>query len=496
MTLTTNQKLYVGLGVLVAAVFGGTVLKLSSPPEDPKQVGAGPSGAGGAAQPVGELLRYDIAHIYYNPADEKAVRREYPGYFERGEYLVPFWFCNPNPEPVRMSFQHTSCGACSFAEIAAVPTPKIDAATPEPFVALLGGSCPPLLDVAEHAERQRLVAAVPAGDWQRIRAQNSNNPATAGLKEVVEFPPGTPDQPRWGVIRLNIKVNESKTLEATIGLVKGNMTTPSPVMFRASVMLAEMCEVFPPKVAFGDIPDGSPPVSETVYFYSATRSPIGSGPAYLPPPVAAAAKNDPFLTFSAPQPMTAAECQELAARLSTPPGGKKEGGPPPARVTGGYKLRVTLSRTAPDPQNPGKTREIDIGPSDRQVNIAPAEGAVERVPQVLVSCRTLGPVWADGGAVELDTFQTKAGIEKTVKLVAERAGLELEPANELNDPDYVRILPLPAPQAFGAKITWAMKVKVDPGVGGGRIRPGSTVALRIKSTGQIIRIPVTGNGQS
>lgn len=495
MTLTTNQKLYVGLGVLVAAVFGVTVLKLSSPPEDGKKDGPGPSGSG-ETKPVGELLRYDLAHIYYNPADEKAVRREYPGYFERGEYLVPFWFCNPNPDPVKMSFLHTSCGACSFAEIAAVPAPNIDATSPEPFVALLGGSCPHAVDVAEHAERQRMVAAVPAADWQRIKAQNSLNPATVGLKEVVEFPPGAPDRPTWGVIRLNIKVNESKTLEATIGLQKPNMPMPAPVVFRASVMLAEMCDVYPPKVAFGDIPDGSPPVSETLYFYSATRRPTGRGETYLPPPVAAGAKNDPFLTFAPPEPMTDAECQELAARLSTPAGAKKEGGPPPARVTGGYKMRMTFTRTAPDPAAPGKTREVDIGPSERQISIAPKEGSPEKVPQVVVTLKTLGPVWADGGTVELGTFLTKNGVEKTVHLMAERAGLELEPMNELNDPNYVRILPLPAPQTLGTKITWAMRVKVDPGVGGGRIKPGSTVALRIKSTGQIVRIPVTGNGQS
>ncbi len=493
--MTTNQKLYVGLGVLVAAVFGGTVLKLSSPPEDSKQVGAGPGS--GETQPVGELLRYDIAQIFYNPADEKAVRREYPGYFERGEYLVPFWFCNPNPEPVTITFPQTSCSACSFVEIAAMPAPQIDATTPEPFVALLGGSCPYQVDVAEHAERQRMIAAVPAANWQRVKAQYPPNPATAGLKDAVEFPPGTPDKPTWGVIRLNIKVDVSKTLEATIGLKKANMTTPAPVVFKATVMMVEMCDVYPSRVAFGDIPDGAPPVSETLYFYSSTRSPTGTGAAHLPPPVAAVAKNDPFLTFADPVPMTAAECQELAARLSTPVGGKKEGGgPPPARVTGGYKLRMTLSRTAPDPNAAGKTREIDIGPSERQVNIAPKEGTVEHVPQVVVTAKTLGAVSADGGTIDLGTFLTKTGVEKSVRLMSDRAGLELEPANELNEPDYVRILPLPAPQTAGTKTTWQMKVKVDPDVGGGRIRPGGTVALRIKSTGQIVRIPITGNGQS
>ena len=136
--MSTNVKIYIGLAVLAVIVFGATVIRMGVP-DDVKPT----SVSGNEATPtdaVGELLRADVEYIYYDPTSDKAVYRDYPEFFEKNEHPVPLWFSNPNPVPVKLKFIHTSCGACSFADVAVVPTPKIDpTASPDPFGAVVGG---------------------------------------------------------------------------------------------------------------------------------------------------------------------------------------------------------------------------------------------------------------------------------------------------------------------------------------------------------------------
>jgi hypothetical protein len=486
VVMTVNQKLYLGLGTAAVAVFLGTVI-MRAAPDDPnanRKQSHDPSDP----QAVGELLRYDYSHIYYDPTSDRAVYREYPGWYERNSYKVPLWFNNPNPVAVTMSFLNTSCTACSFAEIAAVPAPKVDGtAEPAPFGAVFGGTAPLGLDYAEHLERKRLIEQIPEDKWQRIVAQNGVPPA-GDHKAMVDFPPGTSEKPTWGVIRLNIKVNESKTLEATIGLKKPSMPEPVPVVFKATVGLTQLCDVYPPSITFGDLPETFTSVSETVFYYSSTRTLDGPPEQQLPKPLVSGLKGDPFLTSSAPEPMTDAERAFLADHLRVV---QKV----PVRVSSGYKVKLTLSRTAPDPMDPSKTREIDIGPADRTVSIAPESGTVDKVPQVLVKSNTIGVVSVEGGVIDLKTFQTREGVDKKVRLYTDREGLELEAAPEKSEPQYLGV-ELSEPEKRNSRTYWTLRVKVAPNTGGGRLKPGDTVAVRIKGTGQLIRIPVTGNGQS
>ena len=205
--MSSNTKIYIGLGALAVAIFLGTII-MRIAPEEVKSPQSGDPTSSADSRTVGELLRYDYSEIFYDPTSERAAFREYPGYFERNDYKVPLWFSNPNPVPVTMTFLNTSCGACSFAEIADVPTPKVDSTVePAPFGSVFGGSAPLGLDYAEHLERKRLYEQIPPEKWQRIVAQNSTIPV-GDPKASADFPAGSPDNPRWGVIRLNIKVNE------------------------------------------------------------------------------------------------------------------------------------------------------------------------------------------------------------------------------------------------------------------------------------------------
>lgn len=492
--MSTNAKIYLAVGVLLAAVFGVTVIGRSVPVDSP---GGGPAPTGGTPgdEPTGELLRYKFDLIEFNPTSDKAVFREYPGYFERNDHLVPFWFCNPNPVPVRMTFLDTSCSACSFAEIAVAPTPQVDAdADAEPFGAVAGGvvgrtpvtSTDPVpfgLDALQHRERTRLYQQIPADKWQRVVARDKGT--------VVEFPAAAaPDKPTWGVIRLNIKVNESKVLRATIGLQKPDMTLPVPVEFKAAVVLAPLCDVFPGQITFPDLGEKSPPLTDAIYYFSYTRPTDGEVAERLPPPLVPSAKGDPFLTFGEPVPLTADERAALADALFA---ARKV----PHRVVGGYRIPVVLKRFAEDPDRGNKTREIDLGPAERTVAIAPKSGLVDVVPKVVIRSHAVGAVALDRAAgIDFGQYRTADGVPvKTVKLVADRPGLELEPVQELCDPPYLTIQAVSPPKTDGDRTTWTLQLKIPPG-NGGRLKPGSVVVLRIKSTGQLIRLPTTGNGSS
>jgi hypothetical protein len=495
--MSTNAKIYLALAVLVAGVFGITVINHNLLTDKTVNDGPAPGGPDGPdLASVGELLRYDFNHIRYDPTSEKAAYREFPGFFERNDHLVPFWFCNPNPVPVKIQFLQTSCSACSFAEIAVMPTPKVDTdVDPAPFGALIGGVIgrpaikpddPGLLGLnyLEYLERSRLYAQVPADKWHRIVAGDPNT--------FFEFPAAaSPDKPTWGVVRLNIKVNETKTLTATLGFQKPGMPLPVPDPFMASVVLAPLCDVSPNHIDFGELTETSPPANATVFYYSATRTVDATDPAHrLPPPAPPTIKGDPFLTFGAAVPMTADERALLADQLSV----SKKG---PVRVLGGYRIPVSLKRAIDDPSQPNKVREIDLGPAERIVNIAPSEGTMEKLPQLVIKSTVAGAVTLDkASTIDLGTWRTRDGVpQKTVKLVSDRAGLELEPVQDQCDPPYLTIQSVSPPKTDGGRTTWTMVVAVSPG-NGGRLLAGSVVVLRIKSTGQLIRLPVTGNGSS
>jgi hypothetical protein len=504
--MSTNAKIYFALGLTVVAVFALTVIKMSVPDDIDVKVTA--DDGGGQADSSGELLRADVEQIFYNPLSDKAVYREYPEYFEQNNHPVPLWFSNPNPVPVELTFLHTSCGACSYADVAVLPAPKVDpTAPPDPFGAVVGGvmgrtpvtpedAVPLGLDAAAHAERAKLVAAVPADGWQRLVAANSTAPGVGTPGGSFEFPAGSPDKPTYGVLRLNIKVTESKWLEATIGQKKPGMVKPVPVVYKAKVTLVQMCDVHPGGLDVGQLTEGSGPITETVYYFSSTRTTDPAAPPdqRLPRPVLGGLKNDPFLTFGPPEPLGVRErlalADELTARRKTP-----------VRVAGGYKMTMTLSRTAPDPAAPGKVREIDLGPAERKVSVVPETnaGMLETPPTLVVRSVAIGAVTLDGeadGVIKLGSFSTRSGVTKTVKVSTDRPGLELEAVPEMSSPSYLLVPPLAAPETKGARTVWTVQVKVPPGEGGGRLKDGSVITLRIRGTGQLIRLPVTGSGHN
>lgn len=487
--MSTNAKVGIAVGALVALVFVVTVVsQLPKPPDERK---------GGEANLPAAGLAFAFDTLRYEPTSERAALREYPQYFEPGDQTAAFWVFNPNPLPVKVTFAQTSCGMCSFADLAVVKDPPATAdVLSGPLGAVLGGVGPRAADEAEYRARRRAEERIPADDWHRLKAANSSRPDVTG-EPFVEVPAAAAAaKPTWVVVRLNIRVSSAKVYEATFACKPDGADVAVPMTLKAAVVPVEPCEVYPTAFDFQAVAEDAPALERTVFFWSATR-PVGpAGVAgVLPPPAPPA--GDGHLTFTPPVPATPAEVADLARALD-------HDGKSPRRVAGAYKMTLRFARTV---TAGGVTKEADLGPFERVLSIGRqvarddggdpiGDGIVQtQVPAVTVKATLLGAVALDrGDKIELGSFRTRDGLEKEVVVVSDRPGLELEAVPKETTPSYLKVEPALAAERKGDHTRWTLKLKIDPDLGGGEIARGSVVVLRIKGTGQLVRIPVTGRG--
>jgi hypothetical protein len=506
--MSTNAKIGIAVAALVALVFVVTMLSQLSKPADPDD-------GGGGGEEVKGGLTSPVSVMRYEPTAGRAEYRGHQQFYETGEYTVSFWVKNVHPVPFTVSFVHTSCTACSLAEFAVPPPLPFDPedSDPSPFGAVAGGvvgqaggqnsqgeSEPPfgLNDVGYRA-RKRLEDAVPHDRWQRLKPPGSDR-EVANLKQSVEIPAAAADQPVWAVIRLNIKVTAAKKLDTVFSCQRPDSAVTVQLPLSALVAPVEPCDVYPPVIDFKTIPADENTREATVFYWSHTRSVGGSADGLLaplpPPDVTPRVRH---ITFSPPVPATADELAALAARMS-PPGDKDKPGPPPVRVTGAYKTTLRFSRLAAEGD---KKYEADLGPFDRGVALPPdGRGlTLTKTPTVTVKANLLGKVRLVEGSksvkddkIDLGSFSARAEMVREVGLVSDTPGVELEAAPELTEPRYLKLDPDLKPSSDGDRTRWTLTLRMGKDVGGGEIRPGSAVVLRVKGTGQLIRIPVTGRG--
>jgi hypothetical protein len=497
--MTTNAKIGIAVGVLIPVVFVVTLIS-----QLPKGADQTQTPGGGEVGVPGEGLRAAFIDLHYDPDSERAALRHYQQYFEKGEHTASFWLSNPHPVPVKVTFAKTSCGACSFADLAVVHDPPADAdQLARGFGAVAGGLLLPReVDEGEYRTRRAAEAGIPAGDWKRLKAANSTRPDVNG-QPFVEVPPAKDGNPAWVVVRLNVNVTERKILEATLASQPEGVAVPTPMTLFASVVPVEPCEVAPTLVDFQEVEEGVGVLERTVYFFSATR-PVGPAgtDGVLPPPDVS--RIGGHLSFTPPVPAADDERATLARQVFADPERKV-----PKRVAGAYKMTLRFARTVRDG---GKTAEADLGPFERTVSLVPqtatdGEGNVLRTPMTLettplvtVKAHLLGAVALEpgknvkGDKIELGSFRTADGLDREVVVVSDRPGLELEGVPKECTPNYLKVeQELPA-ERKGDRTRWTVRLRIDPGLGGGPIPPGSVVVLRIKGTGQLVRIPVTGTG--
>jgi hypothetical protein len=504
--MSLNAKIGIAVAFLVAVVFAVTIISQLPPPVNPDD-------ADGDKDVPKEALRTFVRDMQYDPTSPRAEVREYQQYFETGVHTVPFWVCNANPVPVTVAFVYTSCTACSLAEFAVVPALPFDPeGDPDPFGAVVGGVTgkQPLdfndsafgLNHLAHRARAKAVDAVPPADWQRLKPPGSNRDDIPD-RPSVEIPAApSADKPVWVAVRLNIKVTQDKKLVTHFTAQRADSPTPVPLELTAVVMAVEPCRVAPTLIDFHTVKEDQPWVEETVYFWSNTRGRTPSadgllGP--LPPPDVTAdsvRRASPHLSFTPPVPATAAELAALPAMLNPDP---TKG--PAVRVAGAYKTTLRFTRTA---EVNGKKVDADLGPFERTIGLPPDGGGLTqtKTPTFNVRANLLGAVrLAEGKNVKEDkidfgSFPARSELVREVGLVAEKGGIELEAVPDLCEPKYLKLDPDLKAEQKGDRTRWTMTLRIAANVGGGELKSGSVVVLRIKGTGQLIRIPVAGRGTS
>lgn len=504
--MSLNAKIGIAVAAMVAVVFVVTIIS-QLPPEKRVEDGDGEKDV------PKEALRTFVRDMQYDPTSPRAEIREYQQYFETGVHTVPFWLCNAGPVPVTVAFVYTSCTACSLAEFAVVPALPFDQdGDPDPFGALFGGVAgkQPLdfnesafgLNHIAYRARVKALDAIPPADWQRLKPPGSARDDIPD-RPSVEIPAApSPDKPVWVAVRLNIKVTQEKKLVTHFTAQRADSPTPVPIELTAIVMPVEPCRVFPPVIDYKTVPEDVPVVEETVYFWSNTRrltdSPDGLlGP--LPPPDVNAdsvRRASPHLSFTPPVPATADDLAQLARALAPDPTKN-----PAVRVAAAYKTTVRFTRTV---EQNGKKVDADLGPFERTIGLPPDGGGLTqtKTPTFNVRANLLGPVRLAEGKnvkedkIDLGSFPARSELVREVGLVAEKGDIELEAVPDLCEPKYLKLDPDLKAEKKGDRSRWTMTLRIAKDVGGGELKSGSVVVVRIKGTGQLIRIPVTGRGSS
>ncbi len=502
--MSLNVKLGIAAAAFVALVFAVTII--SQLPTTP----TGPDNPNNTTEAAKDGLLAYADKMRYEPTADRAEYRECQQYYEAGDLSVPFWVCNKNDVPISVRFGYTSCVQCSLAEFAVVPALAFDPeGDPDPFAAVVGGvvgkaalglNDPPfgLNDVGYRA-RRAVEAGVPAGDWKRMKAPGSTRDVGDTVPEVV-VPAGSADKPTWVIIRLNVKLSATKVLETRFDCSRSDSPAPLHLQLYTALTLVEACDVYPKVIDFRAMAEGVRTAEEAVYFWSSTRgftaSPDGLLTALPPPDVAAACL--PHLSFTPPVPATRDEMAALAVQMSPVPT-KEAPNPPVLRVAGAYKTTLQFNRTAADG---GKTTDADLGPFERNVGLTPTGRGITltNTPTVKVKAHLLGVVRLKDGPnvkddkIDLGSFNSRDELVRDVSLVSDTPGIELEAVPEMTEPKYLRLDPTLKVDRKGDRTVWALTLRIDKDVGGGELKAGSVVVFRIKGTGQLLRIPVTGRG--
>ncbi len=489
--MRTNTKIGIAVAALVALVFVVTIIA-QLPKDAPKLEDDTTNPALGT--PGGVTV--DLSGLQYTPGGRRAALREYQQFYEKGDYLIPFWISNRTAVPLTITFNHTSCGQCGYAELAIIDAPpRIDGTgDPDPFGTVLGGVMGQMpadekaiqpfgLDQMEYLERNRLMGAIPDGAWQRLKASNSTRENVGEVKEFV-LPQGEAGRPTWACVRLNVNASFSKNLTTRFIATRPDNPAQFDFFLGASVSVMEPCAVYPELIDFGTVAAGTDPAPKTVYFWSSTRGTAPGALAPLAPPVKPDPKRTRHIITSDPVPATPDELAALAAELSTKDLGQ--------RVAGAYKMTLNFTRAAAD----GVSPDAPIGPSERQVEFPPESGVLPTTtPKVTVKTNLRGPVRLENGdKIDLLTYEVRNGLETRFRVSTDDPDAELEWVKEDTTPTFLEVSN-PTKEKKGERGYWTFTLSIAKNVGGD-LPPGSVVVLRIKGTGRLVRLPVSGSGRS
>jgi hypothetical protein len=471
-------KTLVPLVVLVGVVFGITLLFLYRPPEDPGPNPVDPVSKGGSAP-----LRFFTSTRHFDPKSDNLQDRFFTGYFEKNakenKEKTSFWFENRNDKPVAMQLRGVSCSACSSGSLAPIPPEAVrnllqtlavtslpqGLATPLPI-----GMAGPWADI------------VPKLQWQSHKFETTD--WTFTVPAAVPDDRWSPSQ--WGILELNFGTGGKTQLEALFASQVQGTNQYSEDKFLIAFQVVNPFDVAPTVLDVGEMKADDKPQSREFLVYSATRGP-GTVVGELPVPAfrilmpGGAGEPGKLITIETPVPLSPAECERLADRVSGSESSVK------ARVTGAFRVPVRITPEA------GGDR-LDIGLLEREIWVTvPGTGAAER--QVRVNGKVRGSVsLSDAKEVALGTFKGEEGRTRSDRITTDRPGMDLAVVPGECRPDFleVSLKKLPDDPDRGY---YQLTVKVPPKRQFGSILNG-LVVLEIKGPKpQRIRIPVTGKGE-
>ncbi|MGL4423384.1 MAG: hypothetical protein ACRCZF_22190, partial [Gemmataceae bacterium] len=116
--MNSTLKIFLIIGLLMAVVFGATVISEFSFTPPKKVDDSDPS-----VEPLGPPLDFPMAKMIYDPSEEAEIaHRGFSGFIEVSdrEHHVGFWFRNVRTKPIELAAVGRSCTKCTSAKVALV----------------------------------------------------------------------------------------------------------------------------------------------------------------------------------------------------------------------------------------------------------------------------------------------------------------------------------------------------------------------------------------
>jgi hypothetical protein len=166
------------------------------------------------------------------------------------------------------------------------------------------------------------------------------------------------------------------------------------------------------------------------------------------------------------------------------------------RVLAAKRVKVTVRERISDSQR------MDLGPFFRKILLSRSKDEPEEA-QLLVGGEIRGELVVgspdDRGRIDLHSFRSRAGTSKTITVLAQQPGLDLETKDIRVFPENLQShmkVRLEKVKSSGGeqRNRWHLRVDLDAGFPPGKLPEGSAVFLQIagSSPPRQIRIPING----
>lgn len=439
------------LGVIVASIFGITfVNQYKVTKEDEGKGGVGPNKG-----PEMNLI-FPVKKVEWDPesAGEREGHRE--GYLD-------FWFESRKNLPVELGLYFKNC-KCTKLEVCVLPKEtakqyrhRLLAEVALPILRSSGG----LLDwIGQTAIEFHLTRSSPVGklQWQALE---ENHPVTvpplqAGLLRM------NWDGKSESAERLTVEIWSQQQGEGT--QFRQMERLELPVKFVSAIRVHQptprMDDLYPEKQA-----------ETTFVCWSSTRAAFSL--------TAQEKRNDPCFTCSW-TPLDDKQCALLAETVK-------------ARVWCGYEVKVQVHERLPN------KAQLDLGPFLRQIALTSdvtAEPTIAYLGGVVRGEVAIGTP-EDKDRIDLRTFRSDRGTNKTITVWTERPGLELDCDNLTVEPGELGYLKshiqLKKKEGTGGQSRWELSVKIPPDRVSGKLPDHSAIFIKIQGTQRQIRVPIIGN---